>query len=83
MPQITTVKANHIAPPTPKPLACAACGFDFERTYGERGRGYVECRHVIPLHETGERRVSISDLAQLCSNCHRMIPRKASVAYAR
>jgi 5-methylcytosine-specific restriction enzyme A len=59
-----------------EPLACAACGFDFERIYGERGRGYVECHHVIPLHETGERRVSVSDLALLCSNCHRMIHAK-------
>jgi len=56
-----------------EPLACAACGFDFERFYGDRGKGYIECHHVIPLHETGERRVSISDLALLCSNCHRMI----------
>jgi 5-methylcytosine-specific restriction enzyme A len=59
-----------------EPLACAVCGFDFERIYGERGKGYVECHHVIPLHETGERRVSISDLALLCSNCHRMIHAK-------
>ena len=59
-----------------EPLAYAACGFDFERIYGERGRGYVECHHVIPLHETGERRVSISDLALLRSNCHRMIHAK-------
>ena len=35
-----------------------------------------QCHHVIPLHETGERRVSISDLALLCSNCHRMIHAK-------
>ena len=59
-----------------EPLACAACGFDFEQVYGDRGKGYIECHHVIPLHETGERRVSISDLALLCSNCHRMIHAK-------
>jgi hypothetical protein len=59
-----------------EPLACAACGFDFERIYGKRGTGYIECHYVIPLHETGERRVTISDLALLCSNCHRMIHAK-------
>jgi 5-methylcytosine-specific restriction enzyme A len=59
-----------------EPLACAACGFDFERFYGDRGKGYIECHHVIPLHATGERKVSISDLALLCSNCHRMIHTK-------
>lgn len=59
-----------------EPLACAACGFDFEQVYGDRGKGYIECHHVIPLHETGERRVSISDLPLLCENCHRMIHAK-------
>jgi hypothetical protein len=53
-------------------------GFDFEQIYGDRGRGYIECHHVVPLHETGERRVSISDLALLCSNCYRMIHAKPS-----
>jgi 5-methylcytosine-specific restriction enzyme A len=37
-------------------ITCEACGFDFARTYGERGRGYIECHHVIPLHATGPRR---------------------------
>ena len=58
------------------PLVCEACGFDFEQTYGDRGRGYIECHHVQPLHVTGERETRISDLALLCSNCHRMIHRK-------
>jgi 5-methylcytosine-specific restriction enzyme A len=59
-----------------QPIACAACGFDFETVYGDRGCGYIECHHVVPLHETGERKVSIRDLALLCSNCHRMIHAK-------
>jgi predicted HNH restriction endonuclease len=44
--------------------------------YGERGRGYIECHHVQPLHVTGQREVSIRELALLCSNCHRMIHTK-------
>lgn len=59
-----------------EPLACEVCQFDFERTYGERGHGYIECHHIDPLHVTGERSVSIRDLALLCSNCHRMIHAK-------
>jgi 5-methylcytosine-specific restriction enzyme A len=59
-----------------KPLVCEACDFDFEQTYGDRGLGYIECHHVEPLHETGERSTRITDLALLCSNCHRMIHRK-------
>jgi predicted HNH restriction endonuclease len=27
-------------------LACEVCTFDFAQTYGERGRGYIECHHV-------------------------------------
>jgi 5-methylcytosine-specific restriction protein A len=57
-------------------LRCEVCGFDFERTYGERGRGYIECHHIKPLHEGGEARRRIGDLALLCSNCHRMIHTK-------
>lgn len=56
-----------------KALACEACGFDFARTYGERGRGYIECHHVIPLHVTGTRTTRLDDLSLLCANCHRMI----------
>ncbi|MGQ5225085.1 HNH endonuclease [Streptomyces sp. yara] len=58
-------------------LACEACGFDFEATYGVRGAGYIECHHVVPLHEVGEGRTKLRDLALICSNCHRMIHRKA------
>ncbi|WP_078849848.1 HNH endonuclease [Streptomyces sp. NRRL F-5126] len=58
-------------------LACEACGFDFETTYGPRGAGYIECHHVVPLHEAGEGRTKLSDLALICANCHRMIHRRA------
>ncbi|MEU6079027.1 HNH endonuclease [Streptomyces sp. NPDC047108] len=58
-------------------LACEACGFDFEAVYGERGKGYIECHHVVPLHEAGEGNTKLSDLALICSNCHRMIHRSA------
>ncbi|MFI8421761.1 HNH endonuclease [Streptomyces sp. NPDC085479] len=58
-------------------LACEACGFDFEEVYGDRGAGYIECHHVVPLHEAGEGRTKLSDLALICANCHRMIHRHA------
>jgi predicted HNH restriction endonuclease len=55
-------------------LACEACGFDFEVTYGERGKEFIECHHVRPLSELkpGDK-TSVDDLALVCSNCHRMI----------
>ncbi|WP_217641640.1 HNH endonuclease [Actinopolyspora alba] len=56
-------------------LSCEACGFDFEAVYGERGRGYIECHHILPLHASGATTTQLKDLALLCSNCHRMIHR--------
>ncbi|MFJ4034334.1 HNH endonuclease [Streptomyces griseoluteus] len=58
-------------------LACEACGFDFQEVYGDRGDGYIECHHVVPLHEAGEGRTRLGDLALICANCHRMIHRRA------
>ncbi|MEZ0385232.1 HNH endonuclease [Mycobacterium sp. pW045] len=54
---------------------CEICGFDFEATYGERGREYTEVHHVVPLHASGETKTKLGDLILLCANCHRMIHR--------
>lgn len=56
-------------------LACEVCGFDFGKVYGDRGEGYIECHHVVPLHASGETTTRLKDLVLLCSNCHRMIHR--------
>ncbi|GAA1452535.1 HNH endonuclease [Nocardiopsis tropica] len=55
------------------PVACEACGFDFGRTYGDRGSNYIEVHHIVPLHHIGESRTRLQDLALMCANCHRMI----------
>ena len=58
-------------------LFCEACGFDFNKEYGARGKDFIECHHNVPLHEDENERVTkIEDLTLLCSNCHRMIHRK-------
>lgn len=54
-------------------LACEVCDFNFGEIYGDRGRGYIECHHVEPLHVGGQKARTVHDLALLCSNCHRMI----------
>ena len=57
---------------------CKVCGFNFEDTYGEHGKNYIEVHHLIPLSTLPEP-TSINpkeDLTVLCSNCHRMIHRK-------
>jgi HNH endonuclease len=55
-------------------LRCEACGFSFQRTYGELGLGFIEAHHKIPLGRLRrERNTAISDIALLCANCHRMV----------
>ncbi|MDX3657238.1 HNH endonuclease [Streptomyces sp. ID05-26A] len=56
-------------------LACEVCRFDFESFYGERGKGFAEVHHAVPLHVTGPTSTRLTDLVVLCSNCHRMIHR--------
>ncbi|WP_083922974.1 HNH endonuclease [Neomegalonema perideroedes] len=57
-------------------LACAACGFDFQKTYGDLGAGFLEAHHTTPLSEAQESvQTKLADLALLCANCHRMIHR--------
>lgn len=55
-------------------LFCEACGFDFSKTYGERGEGFIECHHTRPVSEMGPNsKTSLADLMLLCANCHRMV----------
>jgi 5-methylcytosine-specific restriction protein A len=55
-------------------LACEACGFDFRETYGERGDGFIEVHHALPVYQLSPgSKTKLSDLHLLCTNCHRMI----------
>jgi 5-methylcytosine-specific restriction protein A len=57
-------------------LVCEACGFDFAERYGDRGDGFAECHHTVPLAKLdGSRGTRLKDLAIVCANCHRMIHR--------
>ncbi len=58
-------------------LPCGVCGFDFEKTYGELGKDFIEVHHTKPLHNLDDE-VEINpetDLVCICANCHRMIHR--------
>lgn len=62
---------------------CQVCGFDFERIYGAWGRKFIEVHHVQALGAAPAAGVEVDpaiDLAVVCSNCHRMIHRKAKRA---
>lgn len=56
-------------------LRCEVCDFDFARTYGALGEGYIEVHHVTPLHISGAQETKLEGLACLCANCHRMCHR--------
>lgn len=59
-------------------LSCAVCGFDFEKIYGEVGKGYIEVHHRKPLSSVNQEVVidPKEDLITVCSNCHRMLHRR-------
>ena len=61
-------------------LECDVCGMDFHRVYGELGHGFIEAHHTVPVSElAGAQKTKVSDLALVCSNCHRMLHRGSSL----
>lgn len=57
---------------------CAVCGMDFEKMYGEIGRGFIHVHHIVPISSIGEE-YQIDpgkDLIPVCPNCHAMLHRK-------
>ena len=58
-------------------LRCEACGFEFGQAYGERGRGFIEVHHAVPVYQLSPGvKTRLSDLHLLCPNCHRMVHAK-------
>ncbi|WP_343288006.1 HNH endonuclease [Turicibacter bilis] len=57
---------------------CKICGFDFEKTYGEAGKGLIHVHHVVPISSIKEQyQIDYEkDLIPVCPNCHAMIHRK-------
>lgn len=57
---------------------CDVCGFDFGRTYGDIGVGFIHVHHLIPLSMIGKRyKVNAStDLRPVCPNCHEMLHKR-------
>jgi len=66
-----------------KGCICEACGFNFEKEYGELGKGFIEAHHLTPIHKLVGEKVAldpIKDFSVLCANCHRMIHRSEFVS---
>lgn len=56
---------------------CSVCEFDFEKTYGPIGKGYIHVHHLIPLAKIKKeyKLDPIKDLRPICPNCHAMLHR--------
>lgn len=57
-------------------LQCDVCSCDFRVMYGELGKGFIEAHHTVPVAKLrGKRKTNLSEMALVCSNCHRMLHR--------
>lgn len=56
---------------------CKICGFDFNKAYGEIGKGFIHVHHIKPISEINQKYIldPIHDLIPICPNCHAMIHR--------
>ncbi|UPL23054.1 HNH endonuclease [Alcaligenes faecalis] len=63
-------------------VICVVCDFNFELTYGERGKGFIHVHHLRPLAELGQEYEvdPINDLRPVCPNCHAMLHQKENIS---
>ena len=64
-------------------LTCMACGFNFEKVYGEIGKEFIHVHHLTEVSSVGSEYTidPIHDLRPVCPNCHAMI-HKRKVPYS-
>ena len=54
------------------------CNFNFEKTYGDIGKGFIHVHHLNQISTIGEgyQINPIEDLRPVCPNCHAMLHQK-------
>ncbi|MGB5964148.1 MAG: HNH endonuclease [Sulfurimonadaceae bacterium] len=59
-------------------LKCSVCNFDFEKTYGDIGAGFIHVHHLRSIASIGQEYDidPIKDLRPVCPNCHAMLHKK-------
>ena len=57
---------------------CVVCELDFEKRYGEIGKGFIHVHHLRPLGrlKSSYRLDPVRDLVPVCPNCHAMLHRR-------
>src|ERR1035437_252923 len=60
-------------------LECEVCSFDFETVFPDIGEGFCEVHHLRPIATLTEDSppTDPDELAIVCSNCHRMLHKRA------
>ena len=62
-------------------IKCSVCGFDFRKTYGKLGEGYIAIHHEEPVFQMPSEGTTtfineaIKHVKPVCPNCHSMIHR--------
>lgn len=58
---------------------CFVCRFDFSKTYGDLGKGFIHVHHLRQLSEIGQEYEvdPIHDLIPVCPNCHAMLHKRS------
>jgi 5-methylcytosine-specific restriction protein A len=59
-------------------LSCVVCGFNFEKTYGQIGKGFIHVHHLRQVANVGTiyKVDPIRDLRPVCPNCHSIIHKR-------
>lgn len=57
---------------------CSVCGFNFGKSFGKLGEGFIHVHHLTPISDIGKEYIvnPIKDLRPVCPNCHAMLHRK-------
>ena len=57
---------------------CVVCNFNFEKEYGDIGKGFIHVHHLTQLSDIRQGYVvnPIEDLRPVCPNCHAMLHKK-------
>lgn len=71
-------RLNRIACVEKNGCVCLVCGFDFAKTYGLIGEGFIHVHHIVPVSQIGSNYIidPVKDLVPVCPNCHAMLHRK-------